>query len=46
MTEAAPWLGQVRDHLQKALEAEAAVDKNFHIRAALQELSADRHEPA
>lgn len=44
MTEPAPRLRQARNHLRKALEAEAAVDKNFHIRAALQELSADRHE--
>lgn len=44
MTEPAPWLTQARDHLRLALQAEAAADKNFHIRAALQELTADRPE--
>lgn len=44
MSSTAPWMENARDHLERALAEADAGDKDFHIRAALQELGAAMQE--
>ncbi len=44
MTDEPSWLAEAEDHLEAALEAEDTSQKNYYIRAALQQVTVKRRD--